>query len=85
MKYRNRTDISARILEVAASSAVMKTTIMYKAFLSHEKLKKYLITLMENGLIKHIPAEDIYVTTEKGIKLLKIIEELSHFIIVCRL
>jgi predicted transcriptional regulator len=56
----------------------MKTTIMYKTFLSSERLKKYLTALMEKGLIKYIPAENKYTTTESGIKLLKAMKELQH-------
>ena len=78
MKYRNRTVITAQILEIAASGPVTKTVIMYKAFLSYIQLKEYLSTLMENGLIKHIPANDKYITTEKGLKVLKMMDELSR-------
>ena len=80
MKYRNRTDITAQILEVAASGPVTKSMIMYKAFLSSNHLKEYLSTLMEKGLITYIPAENKYKTTEKGIVLLKMMDELSRFI-----
>ena len=80
MKYRNRTDITAQILEVAASGPVTKSMIMYKAFLSSNHLKEYLSALMEKGLIKYIPAENKYRTTEKGIILLKMMDELSRFI-----
>jgi predicted transcriptional regulator len=80
MKYRNRTDITAQILEVAASGPVTKSMIMYKAFLSSNHLKEYLRTLMEKGLLTYIPAENKYKTTEKGIVLLKMMDELSRFI-----
>ena len=33
---------------------------------------------MEKGLIKYIPAENKYTTTESGIKLLKAMKELQH-------
>jgi predicted transcriptional regulator len=56
----------------------MKTTIMYKTFLSSERLRKYLTLLMEKELIKYIPAEDKYKTTEKGLRVLKAMEELQH-------
>ena len=81
MKYRSRTEISCQILEIAASGPVMKTTIMYKAFLSSDLLKKYLSALIGEGLIQYIPTENKYKTTEKGIKLLKMMDELSRFFI----
>ncbi|HZO11286.1 MAG TPA: winged helix-turn-helix domain-containing protein, partial [Nitrososphaeraceae archaeon] len=43
MKYRSRTDIFASILQSANNpKGVGITTIMYKSFLSHYQLKKYL-------------------------------------------
>src|SRR5918911_3540929 len=78
IKYRNRTDITAQILEVAASGPVTKSMIMYKAFLSHRQLKEYLGALIEKGLIKYIKEENKYMTTESGIKLLKAMDELSR-------
>src|SRR5919202_618921 len=78
MKYRNRTDITSQILEVAASGPVSKSMIMYKAFLSHRQLKEYLGALIEKGLIKYIKEENRYMTTESGIKLLKAMDELSR-------
>ena len=78
IKYRNRTDITAQILEVAASGPVTKSMIMYKAFLSHRQLKEYLGALTEKGLIKYIKEENKYMTTESGIKLLKAMDELSR-------
>ncbi len=49
-RYRNRIDIIAQLLD-AASSPTTKTKMMYKALLSYEQLKEYLVMLTENDLI----------------------------------
>lgn len=79
MKYRSRTDITAQILE-AANGGVTKTKIMYKAFLSYAQLKEYLTVLMENGLLEYIEGEQIYRTTEKGNRFLKIYNQIGEFV-----
>jgi predicted transcriptional regulator len=79
MKYRSRTDITAQILE-AANSGVTKTKIMYKAFLSYAQLKEYLAVLIENGLLEYIEGEQIYRTTEKGNRFLKIYNQIGEYV-----
>ena len=79
MKYRSRTDITAQILE-AANGGVTKTKIMYKAFLSYAQLKEYLTVLMENGLLEYIEGEQIYQTTEKGNRFLKIYNQIGEYV-----
>jgi predicted transcriptional regulator len=80
MKYGNRTDITAQILEVAATGLVTKSMIMYKAFLSSNHLKEYLAALMEKELIKYLSAENKYMKTRDDVKVLRMLEELSRFI-----
>jgi predicted transcriptional regulator len=79
MKYRSRTDITAQILE-AANGGVTKTKIMYKAFLSYTQLKEYLTVLIENGLLEYIEGEQIYRTTEKGNRFLKIYNQIGEYV-----
>ena len=79
MKYRSRTDITAQILE-AANGGVTKTKIMYKAFLSYAQLKEYLTVLLENGLLEYIEGEQIYRTTEKGNRFLKIYNQIGEYV-----
>lgn len=79
MKYRSRTDITAQILE-AANGGVTKTKIMYKAFLSYAQLKEYLAVLIENGLLEYIEGEQIYKTTEKGNRFLKIYNQIGEYV-----
>ena len=79
MKYRSRTDITAQILE-AANGGVTKTKILYKAFLSYAQLKEYLTVLIENGLLEYIEGEQIYRTTEKGNRFLKIYNQIGEYV-----
>ncbi len=79
MKYRSRTDITAQILE-AANGGVTKTKIMYKAFLSYAQLKEYLTVLVENGLLEYVEGEQIYRTTEKGNRFLKIYNQIGEYV-----
>ena len=65
----------------AAEEESKPTEIMYKAYMSYIQLKEYLVLLIESGLIEHIPTEQKYRTTEKGLKFLSTMNqliELSH-------
>lgn len=84
MKYRSRTDISAHILEIAASttnsvSGATKTRIMYGAFLSYFQLQDYLNILMEKGLLEFVPENKKYRTTQEGLRFIQAINKLSRF------
>ena len=80
MKYRSRTEITVLILE-AANGGATKTKIMYKSFLSYAQLKEYFTMLIENGLIEYEEKIlNIYRTTEKGLRLLKIYNQIEEII-----
>jgi predicted transcriptional regulator len=81
MKYRSRTDIFASILQSANDpKGVGITTIMYKSFLSHYQLKKYLSIMLENGLLKHEAEEHLYKITEKGLRFLQLFSNINDLI-----
>ena len=79
MKYRSRTEIVSMILE-AANGGATKTKIMYKAFLSYAQLKEYLSVLIENNLIEYLEGSQTYKTTEKGLNLLKMHNEIGELL-----
>jgi predicted transcriptional regulator len=81
MKYRSRTDIAEMILE-AANGGATKTKIMYKAFLSYAQLKEYLAVLIENGLIEYEDVRQLYRTTEKGLHLLQIYNQVDELVVL---
>ena len=81
MKYRSRSDIIGLILE-AANGGTTKTKIMYKAFLSFAQLREYLSMLSEKGLIEYQDGIQRYKTTEKGIRLLHIYNQMNDELVV---
>jgi predicted transcriptional regulator len=80
MKNRSRTEIVSSILD-AANGGATKTKIMYKAFLSYNQLKEYLSVLIENNLIEYLEGNKTFKTTEKGLNLLKMHNEMARIII----
>jgi predicted transcriptional regulator len=79
MRYRSRSDIAEMILE-AANGGATKTKIMYKAFLSYVQLKEYLAVLAKNGLLEYEDGMRSYRTTEKGIRLLRIYNQVDELV-----
>ena len=77
MKYRSRTEIVSNILDVANGGAT-KTKIMYNAYLSYNQLKEYLSILIENNLLEYIEGTRTFRTTEKGLNLLKMYNEIGE-------
>jgi predicted transcriptional regulator len=77
MKYRSRTDIIGLILE-ATKGGLNKTKIMYRAYLSSMQLKEYLMILLEKGLIEYEEGQKTYRTTTKGIRLLRIFNNMEE-------
>jgi len=69
----------SNILE-AANGGVTKTKIMYKAYLSYNQLREYLSILIENNLIEYLDGTQTYKTTEKGLNLLKMHNEMAELL-----
>ena len=87
MRYRSRTEIVTRILEVAnegsssfGNGGVSQTTIMFKASLSHIQLHQYLMMLTESDLLRHDKQTYTFKTTEKGLSLLKPYNQMGQII-----
>ena len=84
MKNRSRFDIFSEILDAAANEegggGITKTMIMYKAYLSHAQLKKYLALLLENGMLDYDQTTAQYKTTEKGNRFLKTYNQINEVI-----
>jgi predicted transcriptional regulator len=79
MKYRSRTEIAAMILD-AANGGTTKTKIMYNAYLSYNQLNEYMSILIENNLLEYIEGARTFRTTEKGLKLLKMHNEMAEML-----
>ncbi len=78
-RYRNRIDIIAQLLD-AASSPSTKTKMMYKAMLSFEQLKEYLVMLTENDLIAYDNPTRRFTITNKGYQFMQRYEDLNKLI-----
>ena len=80
MKYRDRNEIIAQILESANGNRIRLTNIMYDVYLSHTMTREYLVLLIKRGLIEYLDGERTFKTTEKGMNFLRIhnrVQELS--------
>ena len=79
MNYRTSTEIISMILDAAKVGAT-KTKIMYKAMLSYNQLKEYLSVLIKNNLMEYRDGNKTFKTTEKGLNLLKIHNEMIELL-----
>lgn len=79
MTNRSRTDIIAKILELATEGQA-KTRLMYGAALSYVQLKAFLEILEERGLLEYSREENSYRTTEKGVHFLENVLEMRRLL-----
>jgi predicted transcriptional regulator len=87
VKHRSRSEIIGAILEAANGGGATKTTIMYKAVLSYDLMKQHLIFLAENDMIEYEQGMMTYRTTEKGMRLLQLynnVNEMAHLSVTTR-
>jgi predicted transcriptional regulator len=80
MKHRSRSEIIEAILEAANGGGATKTTIMYKAVLSYEYMKEYLLSLVEDDLIEYEQGMMTYRTTAKGMRLLQLYNNVNEMV-----
>lgn len=72
MRYMDKNEIIAQILECANGESVRLTKIMYDSYLSHAITREYIGQLIEKGLIDYTDGERTFKTTEKGMNFLRI-------------
>jgi predicted transcriptional regulator len=53
---------------------------MYNAYLSYNQLKEYLSILIENNLLEYIEGTRTFKTTEKGLNLLTMYNEIEELL-----
>ncbi len=80
MGNRSRTEIVSNILDAANKGGETKTKIMYIAFLSYNQVHEYLSILIENNLIEYLDGTQTYKTTEKGLRFLKMHNEIRKLL-----
>ncbi len=78
---RSRISILTEILKLIGESGGMKPThILYKANLSHPRMKKYLAMLIEGGFIEEVKLKrTVYRITEKGERFISEIKKIEKF------
>jgi predicted transcriptional regulator len=84
MKNRDREEINAMILDIASRGRVTKTKIMYRAYLSYNKLEEYLADLGESELLEYEDHAETYHTTVKGMRYLEIHSRMNELISINR-
>jgi predicted transcriptional regulator len=68
------------------NEGVIKTSIMYKVFLSYAQLKEYLSFMIERGLVEEIRHQSsgnekfVYKITGKGLRMLQISREIESIV-----
>src|ERR687892_59459 len=73
---RSRDEVIGQVLE-AARERSSKTSIMYKSFVSFDKLEELLEHLMADGLLEQEKGEMTYRTTQKGLAFLNTLDRCS--------
>jgi len=81
MRKRSETEIVADIL-LASIGGTTKTKIMYRAFLCHEQLEKYLPSLIENRLLDYNNTSRSCSITVRGARFLTIFEKMIEDIAI---
>jgi predicted transcriptional regulator len=71
MNYRDKTDISATIFELANGGA-SKSKIISTAFLNHSSSLQYFKMLLENKLLIYQKEKRMFKTTSTGIQFLQL-------------
>src|ERR671938_1978234 len=80
MRYRNRTDIVATILESASNTPIPKTRLMYMSYLSHKKMTSFAAMLIQNDLLSFDNHRRLFSTTAKGLKFLELYNEIQQLL-----
>ena len=80
MKHRSRSEIVGAILEAANGWGALKSTIMYKAVLSYDLMKDYLLSLAEDDLIEYEQGMMTYRTTPKGMRVLQLYNSVNEMV-----
>jgi predicted transcriptional regulator len=78
MGHRSRTEIISQILEIAIGGGATKTKILYKASLSHNQLKEYLMVLTQSDLLRYDGDTHTFKTTEKGLGFIEVYNEIDQ-------
>ncbi|HXX97746.1 MAG TPA: winged helix-turn-helix domain-containing protein [Candidatus Bathyarchaeia archaeon] len=84
MRYRDRNEIIAQILESANGNRIRLTKIMYDVYLSHGLTKEYVRLLIEKGLMEYLDGERTFKTTDKGMDFLRIHNKVQGLVLLTK-
>jgi predicted transcriptional regulator len=79
MNYRDKTDISVTILELANGGA-SKSKIISTAFLNHSSSLQYFKMLLKNKLLVYQEEKRMFKTTPAGIQFLQLYHLMSELV-----
>ena len=82
-RHRSKVDIVYDILVSAMGAGAKKTHILYKANISSTQVENYFSALLAHNLLERtidIDENNIYRTTEKGMKFIECCEEIRSLI-----
>lgn len=82
-RHRSKVDIVYDILVSAMGGGAKKTHILYKANISSTQVESYFSALLDHDLLERaldIDGNNIYRTTEKGMKFIECCEEIRSLI-----
>ena len=68
------------MLQAANGVNVKKTKLMYKSLLGYAQLTELLSDLTENGLLDYNEKTQTFRTTDKGVRFLKIYNEIKNIL-----
>jgi len=79
---RTHLDVIEDILELCVDTPRMKTSIMYRANLSHKQIEYYLSFCVKRGLLRNQikGSRVVYATTQKGRKLLDMLNQVKNIL-----
>ena len=80
-KHRDKVEIIAAILEITASSGATNTKIAYRSLLSYKMLRKYLLFMLEKGLIEireEKKKSTSFISTDRGRRLLYMLNRINE-------
>ena len=63
-----------------ANKETTKTKIMYNVYLTYNQLKDYLSVMIESNLIEYLEGTRTFKTTEKGLNVLKMHNEMAELL-----
>jgi predicted transcriptional regulator len=67
-------------MQAANGGGATKTTVMYKAVLSYDLMKDYLLSLSEDDLIEYEQGMKTYRTTPKGMHVLQLYNSVNEMV-----